>query len=158
MLWCGFSLEHLNNEPLVGVLVLDIHPLHFHLRLCFRTSHWGHIMFYFNPFFNFSTTVSISASVVSLPRLKRIAPRASAGSMPMAVSTCEGSTRSPWHSAPGETAKSCPSASITSVAMNPSKRMFQVFGNFFSGWPFRCTFKPAFCNPSNNSCRFNLAD
>ncbi len=55
-------------------------------------------------FFSTSTTVSISASVVSLPRLKRIAPRASAGSVPMATSTCEAFTVLPWQAAPGETA------------------------------------------------------
>ena len=42
----------------------------------------------------------------------------------------------PWQAAPGETATPS-NAFITAGASNPSKLMFQVFGSFFSGWPFR---------------------
>ena len=71
-------------------------------------------------FFSTSTTASISASVVSLPRPQRIALWASAGSVPMATSTCEAFTVLPWQAAPGETAMPV-KASMTAHRIEPFK-------------------------------------
>src|SRR5207237_10543485 len=59
---------------------------------------------------------STSDSVVLQPRLRRMAPRASAGATPIVASTCDGWTLPDEHAAPEETATPSRSKAITAVS------------------------------------------
>ena len=74
--------------------------------------------------------LSMSASVVAQPRLMRTAPRASAGSTPIAASTCEGCTLPEEHAEPDDTAIPSRSNAIIAVsAFKAGNREKVVFGS-----------------------------
>src|SRR5947209_19054600 len=79
-------------------------------------------------------TVSISSSVFALPSVRRRLPCASSTGMPIAISTCDGSTEPDVHAEPVEAA--IPSRSRLSridSPSTPSKQKLALFGNRLVG-------------------------
>lgn len=79
-----------------------------------------------------SRTISISFSLVSRPRLKRIDVETSVSLTPIAFSTGDIKVAPEWHADPVETATQ-PSPFIMFSNLNPKKLIKRVLGKRFSG-------------------------
>src|SRR6185436_14975887 len=78
---------------------------------------------------NTSSTRSTSASLLNLPKLKRIAPRASSSLRPSARITGDGSSEPDEHAEPVETATPCMSRLISKPSPSiRAKERLEIFG------------------------------
>ncbi len=90
--------------------------------------------------------------VVCLPKLNRNVPRASSALIPIAVSTCDGSTAPDEHAAPVEQANPFKSSAITSASPSiPSNVIFVVFGVRAPSAPFTRASATRESNPRSSS-------